>query len=63
MRKLVLAAMAVTAIIASILFVPVYIFNLALDTYYLGGFILVEVSIFLLTKSRGSGTNPPLKLL
>ena len=48
LRKAVLAG----TVLGIILFVPIRYFNLDVSNYYLAGFILVDVSLFLLKESK-----------
>jgi len=55
----------VVAVLAGILFVPVYLVSPeltseSLSSYYLGGFIFVEVCIFLLNNGKSEEVDPSL---
>jgi len=54
--------MIVVAVVAGVLFYPVYYYKLAPDSYYLAGFIFVEGLLFLLKRSRSNEASLALRL-
>ncbi len=65
MRWPILLVMVIVGVLAlaGAVFYPAYFYKSDVQTYYLAGFIFVQVSIFLLTDSNESGTNQRSKLL